>query len=143
VKAALLFVMFWVLLGCKAQSTFTNLNKRSETVTDADWIGWYNTNVKQPKYDTVTVFKVPDFSKLRYVIVYPLGVARVELSNGRFIEFIEKGHMWLEQVSFNAKGEVVGGMRPVMISSLKEKGLVVQYEECEKCKFKPPNSSEL
>lgn len=135
--------IFLSVMSCKAQNTFTNLNKEAEKVSDADWIKWYNKNVKSPKYDTVTVFKVPEFSKLRYIIIYPLGVARVEMSNGRFIEFIEKGHMWLEQVSFNAKGEVVGGMRPVMISSLKEKGLVVQYEECEKCKFKPPNSSEL
>lgn len=140
----LLFVFLMLsLLGCKAQNTFTNLNKQADQVTDQDWIGWYNTNVKKPKYDTVTVFKVPEHSKIRYIIVYPLGVARVEMSNGRFLEFIEKGQMWVERVTYNAKGEVVGGMRPIMISSLKEKGLVIQYEECEKCRYKPPNENEL
>ena len=140
----LLFIFLLIsVLGCKAQHTFTNLNKEPEKITDADWIGWYNKNVKTPKYDTVSIFKVPDFSNLRYIIIYPLGIARVEFKNGRFIEFLEKGQMWVERVNFNNKGEVTGGMRPIMISSLKEKGLVIQYETCEKCRFKPPNQSEL
>ena len=140
----LLFVFLLIsVLGCKAQSTFTNLNKEADQVTDQDWIGWYNKNVKSPKYDTVTVFKVPEFSQLRYIIIYPLGVARVEFSNGRFLEFIDKGQMWVERVSYNNKGEVVEGMRPIMISSLKEKGLVIQYEVCANCKYKAPNQSEL
>lgn len=123
--------------SCKAQDfSFTNLNKDPESLSSEEWVSWYNQNVKNPKYDTVTVFKVPDYSDLRYIIVMPKGVARVEFSNGKFIGYIDKNRMWIETLTFDKKGKVINGMRPIMITSVDEKGLIVQHEKCIDCDFK-------
>lgn len=133
---SLLFFLF--LMSCKAQvPEFALAGNIDEEATTEEYVSWYNKTVVSPKFDTVSVFKMPEFSNIRYVIVRPIsGVARVEYYNGRFIGWLSKETMWIEAVKFDDKGNVVQGMRPVMIYSMKDKGLVVQYELCHKCKFK-------
>jgi len=134
-KSILLFFSLILMLSCKAQHEFVNLSSNPEQITSDEWVSWYNKNVKNPIYDTVTVFKVPDFSDIRYIIIIPKGVARVEYNNGRFIGYIDNNRMWIETVTYNKKGTVINGMRPIMITSVDEKGLIVQYERCIGCKF--------
>ena len=131
-------LFFLFLISCKAQvPEFALAGNISEDATTEEYVAWYNKTVVSPKYDTVSVFKMPEFSNIRYVIIRPIsGVARIEYTNGRFIGWLSKESIWIESLKFDAKGNVVQGMRPVMISALKDKGLIVQYELCENCNFK-------
>lgn len=136
--------LFFLLLlccvfGCKAQQypSFVTTKPFSFQMTDSEFVGWYNSTVKTPKIDTVSLFQVPEKSMIRYVIVRNLAKtpARVELQGGRFLMFLEQHASYIEQVKFNEKGEIIQGLSPITISSSDDKGLYVQHEKCEQCKI--------
>lgn len=101
-----------------------------------DYINWYNAAVESPQWDTVSVYQAPAVSDIRYVIIRPLADATLEISreNGMRIGFICPECIWIDQVTFNPKGEVVSGLQAVTITGGK---MIVQYEHCKECKFKP------
>ena len=145
-KGLLIVFLLFSLIGCKAQAIpeFAKAGDLGLEPTSEEFIAWYNKTAVAPQYDTVTVFRTPDFSDLRYVIIRPISaVARVEYKNGRFIGWLSSGSMWIEHVKFDEKGRVVQGMNEVMISSIKEKGLIVQYERCPECKYYSPQRGKL
>lgn len=146
IKSFFLIAILFIAWSCKAQG-IPQYALAGELERDADGdsvISWYNKVVVSPKFDTVTVFKMPEFSDLRYVIMRPLkGIARVETISGRFVCFLDPNRFWVEQVNFNKEGEVVRGMNAIMVSSNEPMGLLVQYERCETCKFKSNKKGEL
>ena len=134
---SLIFLL--LLTGCKAQQlpSFATTKPFDYKMSDMDYVNWYNTTVKTPKIDTVSLFQVPEKSMIRYVIVRNLAKtpARVELQGGRFLMFLEQNYSFVEQIKFNEKGEIIQGLSPITISSPDAKGLYVQYEKCEQCKI--------
>lgn len=143
---ATLLILMFAIISCKAQPIpeFAKVGDLGLEPSAEEYISWYNKTVVNPKYDTVTVFKMPEFSDLRYVIIRPMSsVARIEYTNGRFIGWLSKESQWIETVKFDEKGIVVKGMNKIMISSLKENALLVQYERCPTCVFKPNDKGKL
>lgn len=135
-KLILAISLMLTIWSCKAQSlpSYAVVGGLSAEPTAEEYISWYNATVKNPIYDTVTVFKVPDFSDLRYIIITTTGVGRIEYNNGRFIGWLQPDRQWVETVKFDAKGRVVAGMNPIMISAVTGK-LRIQYERCPECKY--------
>ena len=144
-KFFLSFLIALSAFSCRAQAIpeFAKVGDISNVASSLEYVDWYNKTVVNPKYDTVTVFKMPEFSDLRYVIVYTKCIARVEFNSGRFIGWLDPDHQWIEVVKFDEDGKVVQGMKPIMISAIKEKGLIVQYERCPECKFNPGYKGKL
>lgn len=104
-----------------------------------DYIAWYNATVESPAYDTVSVYQTPKFSDIRYVIIRPAEDATLEISreNGLRIGFICPECIWIDQVGFNSKGEVISGLQSVTITGGK---MIVQFEQCKGCRFNPHKS---
>ena len=145
-RIASVLALMLVMASCKAQNlpSYVSVPAPSHDSEDAmEYVNWYNATVKNPTFDTVTVFRMPEFSDLRYVIIRPISIARVEYKNGRFIGWLSKESQWIETVKFDTQGRVVGGMNEIMISAIKEKGLIVQYERCPECNFKPNDKGKL
>lgn len=131
----LILLLMAAISSCKGQlpKYVANPLPKSGEIT----VEWYNNLVVNPKFDTVMVFKTPSFSTIRYVIVRPLysnEVARVESSTGHFLYFLTGERFYYSGVGYDGNGNVIRGLEDVQISGCK---LVVQYEMCEKCKFKP------
>jgi len=144
IKTLLAILLMSTIWSCKAQlPSFVTAGTISEEATTEEYLSWYSKTVKEPIFDTVTVFKMPDFSDLRYVIIRPNCIARIEYNTGRFIGWLSPERQWIETVKFDEKGRVVKGMNPIMISAIKEKGLIVQYERCTECVFKPNDKGKL
>jgi len=127
----IIFLMM-VVVSCRAQLP-SYVSAGAPVEGDAmSYVEWYNATVIAPNYDTVSVFKMPEHSDLRYVIIRANSTARVEYTNGRFIGFLTPDRLWIERVKFSKDGVVVGGMNPIMISGAE---LIVQYERCIGCKW--------
>lgn len=145
-KTNLLIIVFLMsgIWSCSAQlPTFVSAGQLSDEPTTEEYLSWYAMTVKEPVFDTVTVFKMPEFSDLRYVIIRPTCISRIEYNTGRFIGWLSPERQWIEVVKFDDKGRVIKGMNPIMISAIKEKGLIVQYERCVGCTFKPNDKGKL
>ncbi len=140
-KLSILILLLLTLTSCKAQlPAYVSAGSLSSQATATEYIEWYNAIVESPQYDTVDVFRMPSVSDLRYVIIRPSATARVEYTNGRFITWLTPDRQWVEALTFNQHGEVIKGLNPIMISG---KDLIVQYERCTGCTFKPNHKGEL
>lgn len=130
-------ILLLIVFGCSAQQLPSYVNNRvpsDETLVE-EQISWYNNLVKNPLYDTVLVFRTPNVSSIRYVLIRaenPYDVLRVETSNGRFLYFLTGDRYYFDEVKFDTKGVVVGGLTDIQISGGK---MVVQYELCNNCKY--------
>jgi len=135
-KILLTVLLMLTICSCKAQSlpSYAVVGSLDAEPTTEEYLSWYNATVKAPVYDTVSVFKVPDFSDIRYIIIRGTGISRIEYNNGRFIGWLQPDRQWVEQVKFDTKGRVIAGMNPIQISAVTGK-LHIQYERCQECKF--------
>ena len=134
----LLLLTIW---SCTAQ--LPSYVSAGDKPTDAtDYITWYNSIVESPQYDTVGVYEAPAFSDIRYVIIRSLNgdVLEVTRKSGAHLGFVCSECMWIDQVSFDQKGRIIGGLMDVTVKGGK---MVVQYERCPECTFKPNFKGDL
>lgn len=123
--------------GCKAQKKLVSSNaENKEELRDMEFVNWYNKTMRGAVIVTNTKFELPEFSDIVAVVVTaknPKATLEVSMRSGSRLFFIEPGHMYVDQVSYNSYGEVVGGLRDVVITGAE---MQVVVKRCPTCVFK-------
>lgn len=133
------------LTGCRAQLVVSDgdIYSAADDAAMMDFVQWYNRTMDGATIVKDTKFELPAVSDIVAVVVYPADMKQtleITRKSGSRIGFIEPGHLYRDEVSYNTRGEVIGGLQDVVITGGE---MTIVFKRCPECVFKPGYRGDL
>jgi hypothetical protein len=131
-KILLTISLMFAIWSCKAQ--VITVGNTTQEANMGKYVSTINTLLKDAKIDTVDVWSPPQFSTITSVVAYSIEGKTIEISynSGTRIGFIPIDRLYINTVTYDKKGRIVGGLSNVVLSGSK---MVVFTKKCDLCKF--------
>jgi hypothetical protein len=132
-KTLLTISLILTIWSCKAQ-VVTVSNNTQEEINIGKYVSTINTLLADAKIDTVDVWSPPKFSTMTSVVAYSIEGKSIEITynSGTRIGFVPIDRLYINTVTYDKKGQIVGGLHDVTLSGSK---MVVFTKKCDLCKF--------
>ncbi|WP_396197391.1 hypothetical protein [Flavobacterium sp.] len=131
-KILLTISLMFTIWSCKAQTVMVSNTTQESNI--GKYVSTINTLLTGAKVDTVDVWSPPQFSTMTSVVAYSIEGKTIEISynSGTRIGFVPIDRLYINTVTYDKKGRIVGGLSNVVLSGSK---MVVFTKKCDLCKF--------
>jgi len=131
-KIFLTILLISTIWSCKAQ--VITVGNTTQEANMGKYVSTINSLLTDAKADTVDVWSPPKFSTIISVVAYSLDGKSIEITynSGTRIGFVPTDRLYINTVTYDKKGRIIGGLNDVVLSGSK---MVVYTKKCDLCKF--------